>query len=55
MAEKEIECPSCALNVEGGLEVCPYCGYEFPQQNPSLKYAAVLMAVLLLGWIMVGC
>lgn len=43
------ECPSCALEVEKEAEVCPYCGYEFPEEKSSLKYAAILMA-LLMAW-----
>lgn len=49
MVEKEKECPSCALNVEASAEECPYCGYEFPQHRSSLKYVAILLA-LLLAW-----
>lgn len=44
------ECPSCGLEFEDeGAEECPYCGYEFPPEKPSLKWAALLMA-LLLAW-----
>ena len=43
------ECPSCALDVEKGSELCLYCGYEFPQQKSSVLFWAVVMA-LLLAW-----
>lgn len=47
---KTTECPSCGLEFEDeGAEVCPYCGYEFPQQRSSLKWVAILLA-LLLAW-----
>ncbi len=49
-AAQEKECPSCALDVPTGAEVCPYCGYEFPRQKSSTKLFAWLFAVLLLGW-----
>ncbi|MFQ5570128.1 MAG: zinc ribbon domain-containing protein [Rhodothermales bacterium] len=48
MAERNKECPSCALAVDATAEVCPYCRYEFPAQRSTLKYAAWLMALLLL-------
>lgn len=42
------ECPSCGLAFEDeGAETCPYCAYEFPQEKASLKWVAVLLAVLL--------
>ena len=58
MPERLTECPSCALEIDGVTEICPYCGYEFPQTRSSLKWAALLMALLLLwpaiellGWL----
>ena len=49
MAEDLKECPSCALEVEAAADVCPYCGYEFPEHRSGLKWAAILMA-LLMAW-----
>jgi len=50
MAARTRECPSCALSFEDeGATECPYCGYEFPPERASLKWAAVLMA-LLMAW-----
>jgi len=49
MAEKQQECPSCALDIDDPVEVCPYCGYEFPRERSGLKAAAILMA-LLMAW-----
>ena len=49
MAEKEKECPSCALNVPASAEACPFCQYEFPVQKSSRKVMAWVMA-LLLAW-----
>lgn len=49
MAEsKERECPACALSADSEEEVCPYCGYEFPELSRSRKWVAWLMAFLLI-------
>lgn len=53
-AEKTQECPSCALEAPAEAEVCPYCGYEFPQQKGGLPVIAALFLVLMLIWF-VGC
>jgi len=45
------ECPGCAVEVGGSNNVCPICGYEFPDQPRGIKIMAVLMAILLLLWI----
>ena len=50
MADRQKECPSCALEVPADAETCLYCGYEFPEQKTGVKPFAVLFAVLLLGW-----
>ena len=42
------ECPSCAMESEDDLEVCPYCGYEFPEISRSRRWVAWLMAFLLI-------
>jgi hypothetical protein len=42
------ECPSCALEVEGSPEACPYCGYEFPERSRGVGALAWLMAALML-------
>jgi hypothetical protein len=44
------ECPSCALeyDAEAHPDVCPYCGYEFPEQKSGLKTFALLFALLML-------
>lgn len=46
MAERR-ECPSCAMEVDAGAEVCPVCGYEFPAPKPGVPPVAWLMAALL--------
>jgi hypothetical protein len=43
-----MECPSCALDVDDDVRVCPYCNYEYPQQKQSVKVVAIIMALLLL-------
>ena len=48
MAERERECPSCALPIDESADVCPYCGYDLPQQKSSLRYVAILFALLML-------
>lgn len=45
------ECPSCAIeSAATGQpdEVCPFCGYEFPQQKKTMPVFAWLFAVLML-------
>jgi len=46
------ECPSCALESdrEEHPEVCPYCGYEYPEAGKGISSMAWLFAVLLLIW-----
>ena len=48
MAEVQKECPSCALDVDREATECPYCGYEFPVMRSSVKWVAIIMALLLL-------
>ena len=50
MTEETKECPSCALEVPAEADVCPYCGYEFPEQKTGVKGFAILFAVLMLLW-----
>lgn len=50
--EETKECPSCALEVDASEEVCPYCSYEFPRQNPRLKYYVLLFVVLMTIWLL---
>lgn len=49
---KKKECPSCAVEIDSDLEICPICGYEFPQQSLALKVAAWIMILLVLSWIL---
>ena len=43
------ECPSCALEFEDeGQDVCPYCGYEFPQRSTGVQAVAVLLLIIML-------
>jgi hypothetical protein len=42
-----LECPSCALEVEGSPPECPYCSYEFPEQKKTVGAVAWVMALLL--------
>jgi hypothetical protein len=53
MADAMKECPSCALDydAEAHPDVCPYCGYEFPRQNPRLVWYAALFLLLMLIWL----
>ena len=43
-----IECPSCAMESEGGSALCPICGYEFPVQKKSMSWFVLLYALLML-------
>jgi hypothetical protein len=42
------ECPSCAFEVEAEAEVCPYCGYEFPEPRTGFGPMAWLFVLLML-------
>jgi len=42
------ECPSCAWEVEGRPEACPYCGYEFPQRPVGFTTGAWVLALIML-------
>lgn len=42
------ECPACALESDAREEVCPFCGYEFPENRKSLPWFAWLFALLML-------
>jgi hypothetical protein len=45
---KKKECPSCAMEIDARADECPVCGYEFPSSGGVLKWAAILLAVLVL-------
>ena len=42
------ECPSCGLEVDTDADVCPYCGYEFPDYKPGFGPMAWLFVALML-------
>ena len=46
MKKGQMECPSCALPVDKGLEECPYCGYEFPRTSGWIKWTALLLILV---------
>jgi RNA polymerase subunit RPABC4/transcription elongation factor Spt4 len=45
---KKKECPSCAMEVDAKSKTCPVCQYEFTQQGGTLKWVALLLALLFL-------
>lgn len=45
---KKKECPSCAMDVDEKLKVCPVCGYEFPEQSFWVKWVVIILALFLL-------
>lgn len=47
---KRKECPGCAMEVDAEEEVCPICGYEFPEQPAGVKVAVWLLIILMLLW-----
>jgi hypothetical protein len=53
MAKKK-ECPSCALEVDRHAKQCHYCGYEFPETSAGKKFAAIILILLLLIWLVFG-
>lgn len=48
MMDDTRECPSCALEVDRSADVCPYCGYEFPEQKSGVSIVAWVLVLLLL-------
>lgn len=47
------ECPSCALEYDAAddPDVCPYCGYEFPEQKSYVPWVALLFVLLMLAFL----
>jgi predicted amidophosphoribosyltransferase len=50
-SQKTKECPGCAMETDSRDEVCPICGYEFPEQSPTSMIAAWLFIALILLWL----
>jgi RNA polymerase subunit RPABC4/transcription elongation factor Spt4 len=48
---KKKECPSCAMEIDVRSKRCPVCDYEFPATNSGLKWAALVLAIFLLLYI----
>ena len=46
------ECPGCAMETNVGDEVCPICGYEFPDEPKSMKIVIWVFILLVLLWIL---
>lgn len=43
------ECPNCAVEVPGGGERCPICGYEFPEPKSKLnRWGAIVLVIVFL-------
>jgi rRNA maturation endonuclease Nob1 len=49
---KKKECPGCAVEVDADSDVCPICGYEFPQQSTAMKIGVWILILLVLSWIL---
>jgi hypothetical protein len=45
---KKKECPACAMETDAKNRNCHICGYEFPRQNKSLQWIALLLAIFFL-------
>lgn len=45
---KKRECPSCAMMVETSRKTCPICKYEFPEQEPAVKWIAILLILAMI-------
>ncbi|MBY0433467.1 MAG: hypothetical protein K2U26_05100 [Cyclobacteriaceae bacterium] len=43
---KKKECPSCAMDIDDNLNVCPICGYEFPSTSAPIRWVAIVLMVL---------
>ena len=44
------ECPSCALDVNGSPNACPYCGYEFPGQTKGFTRLMGYLLIAIMLW-----
>ncbi len=42
------ECPSCAMEVDKKVRICPICSYEFPKSNRLLQVVAILLILVFL-------
>ncbi len=45
------ECPGCAMETDIRDDVCPICGYEFPEEPKSMKIAVWVFILLVMLWI----
>ncbi|MEM1125918.1 MAG: zinc ribbon domain-containing protein [Bacteroidota bacterium] len=50
MADSQIECPSCALDIDANTDICPFCGYDLPQQKRSYMPVVILFVLLMLSF-----
>ncbi len=48
---KKKECPACALYTEADKKICPFCGYEFPQEQRIFKILAALLVIVFIIFI----
>ncbi|MFN9596591.1 MAG: hypothetical protein ACK560_07360 [Bacteroidota bacterium] len=53
MAKKKQECPSCAMMVDEGLDECPICGYEFTQPSSGIKWVAIALLLVIVGYFLI--
>ncbi|MBT1702234.1 zinc ribbon domain-containing protein [Chryseosolibacter indicus] len=51
---KKKECPSCAMEVDVKTRTCPICGYEFTTSSSSLRWVALLLALLFIIYIIIS-
>jgi len=50
---KTKECPSCAMEVDNSLSICPICQFEFPKRAPWITGMAIfLLIVWLLSYLL---
>jgi RNA polymerase subunit RPABC4/transcription elongation factor Spt4 len=49
---KKKECPSCAMEIDDNVKVCPICQYEFSERSGGMKWVAILLVTLLLIYLL---
>lgn len=49
---KKKECPSCAMEIDANAKVCPICQYEFAEYSSGMKWVAILLIALILGYLL---
>ena len=50
-SKASMECPSCALPLEGAPVQCPYCQYEYPRRTMKSRIIVVVAVLVAVVWL----